>query len=218
MLCAFLDSSTTLQNRENNKSFNYNEIFLNDNKNTFNIDTDILTNYIYDVIKPFNYFEGLPKRIYYDMTNIKEYKQFINKLIKYINDASTEYLGISIKKEVNKETKRKSFYLDRVYILTTIPKTGLKYAIHKDFNDKIKFSDEFINKSVNYILLKEEDKDKDINIYSTFEGIDPNIKNKPIETIKYIKPLEIETIKPKKFSVEEVKLYYKLNIGEIETY
>ena len=218
MLCAFLDSSTTSQNKTNNKSFNYNEIFLNDNKNKFNIDTDILTNYIYDVIKPFNYFGGLPKRINFDTTNLKEYKQFINKLIKYINDASTEYLGISIKKEVDKETKRKKFYLERLYILTTIPKTNFKYAIHKDFNDKINFSDDFINKSVNYISLKEEDKDKDINIYSTFEGIDPNIKNKPIGTIKYIKPIELETIKQKKFSIEEVKEYYKLHIGEIETY
>ena len=185
ILSAFLTSSYQLQKNAKfqSKTFNYNEIFMTDNKTLFNIDYDILTTQIYDVIKPYNYFEGLPKREY-NYNNINEnyeenegetteklqikgetlkdskksFNKFITKLIKYINIHSTDFLGISIKKDGKNKFGDINYFLMRDYTFITIPHTNFKHAIKKGFEDKIKFSDDFIKSSYYYQLEQEENK------------------------------------------------------------
>ena len=199
MLSAFLCSSYQFQKNGmfHSKTYNYNEIFLNQEKIIFNIDFDMLIPQIYDVIKPYKFFTGLPKREY-NCNNFnenyvedegeklpelqikgetlkqskKEFNKFITKLMKYINTSSTDFLGISIKKDGKNKQGHTNYYFVRDYTFITIPKTNFKYAIHKDFVDKIIFSNDFINKSYYYQLQQEDNKIEYQVDDPTFRGIE----------------------------------------------
>lgn len=204
MLSAVLTSSYQFLKNPNEytKTFNYNEIFINEEKKIYNIDFDMLIPQIYDVIKPYKFFNGLPKREY-NFNNLnenyiedeeettekleikgetlkegkKQFNKFITKLMKYINTSSKDFLGISIKKDGKNKHGHSNYYIVRDYTFITIPKTNFKYAIKKGFEDKIVFSDNFINKSYYYQLQQEEN--KEVYEYKegepTFSGIDKRI-------------------------------------------
>jgi len=135
--CAFLKSSTK------SKNF-YEEIFLNKNNAIYNIDFDIFTEQIYNVIKPQKYIQNIPKKYDGLINDPKEFGKYKTKLLKSINDISIELLGISIKKNGKNLNGDTNYYINREYILINISDTNHEYAIHKDFENKIKFTQDFI--------------------------------------------------------------------------
>ena len=135
--CAFLRSSTK------SKNF-YEEIFLNKNNAIYNIDFDIFTEQIYNVIKPQKYIQNIPKKYDGIINDSKDFGKYKTKLLKSINDISIELLGISIKKNGKNLNGDTNYYINREYILINISDTNHEYAIHKDFENKIKFTQDFI--------------------------------------------------------------------------
>ena len=157
ILSAVLLSSNQHINKEYNMNhFTYNEIFFNDKPNIININFDILNMNIYDVIKPYNFFNTKPPQkpenyITHDMdekTQIKEFKKHNTQMIKWINNISLDLLGIKIHNTKTKTGDYKNYTFERNYTLIDIPETKFKYAVHKDFKDDIKFSGGFLLKAI----------------------------------------------------------------------